>query len=165
MTALGKHLVAAAKEANGKPWVQRPAPKPRKSAAATTAPEWVLQAAMIAEFHKCQAEGYKFRAAGDMNAGRRGRWAAAQAKAMGLNRGETDIRLYGSGGRLLLVEVKTAKAAKGKRSGRSVDQERAHDEFAELGFEVLIAAPEDEAHARALAREIAVKFCAGGGGL
>lgn len=164
MGAGWQRAVAAAKATQDitapRPWVKRKPPatapakiRKRQPAASSGPPEWVLQAAMAAEFNKCKDEGLKFRFAGDMNSAKRTRWAAAQAKAMGLNPGETDLRLYAYPARLLLVEVKTVK---GKKSD---DQDKAHDEFAELGFTVLVVTPRDEEHARSIAREIATKFC------
>ena len=109
-------------------------------------PEWLLQAAMIAEFHKLEASGMALSAVGDMNAGKRSRWSATQAKAMGMTAGEPDIRVYGYPARVLLIEVKTTK---GKLSAKQIAR---HDRLAELGHTVLVVAPTDEDNARHLAR-------------
>jgi hypothetical protein len=113
----------------------------------------VLQAAAVAEWHKLEKEGWPFTCAADMNAGKRSRWAAAQAKAMGMTAGEPDTRLYGYPARILFVEVKTTTGKK------SAAQDARFDRLAQLGHTVLVVAPRDEEHARSIAREIATKFC------
>jgi hypothetical protein len=137
------------------PWVARPAPKPKRKPAAAALPEWLLQAHMMAEWNKLEAEGWELSAVGDMNAGKRGPWAAQQAKSLGMKAGEPDCRLYGYPARILFVEVKTTKGKK------SEAQDARHDRLAQLGHTVLVVAPRDEAHARSIAREIATKFCEG----
>lgn len=52
--------------------------------------------------------GKRFTLAADMAAGRRSVQTAAIAKATGLTPGEHDLRLYMEGGRLGLIEYKTA---------------------------------------------------------
>jgi hypothetical protein len=141
------------------PWVARPAPKPKRKAAAAALPEWLLQAHMMAEWNKLESEGWAFSAVGDMNAARRSPQTAMQCKAMGMKAGEPDVRLYGYPARILFLEVKTTK---GKKSDA---QDARHDRLAALGHTVLVVAPRDEAHARSIAREIATKFCDPAGGL
>lgn len=133
--------------------VTLPAARKRKPAAPPGPPEWVLQSHMMAEWNKLEAEGMEFSAVADMNAGKRGRWAASQAKAMGMKSGEPDLRIYGYPARILFVEVKTATGKKSRA------QDLRHDRLAALGHTVLVVAPRDEEHARSIAREIATKFC------
>jgi hypothetical protein len=149
----------AAKAMSTAPWITRPAPKPKRKPAPPTIPEWLLQAAMVAEFNLLEDQGYALSAVGDMNAGRRSYQEAAKCKAMGMRSGEPDLRLYGASARVLFIEVKTTTGRK------STAQDNRHDRLAALGFTVLVVAPRDEAHARSIAREIATKFCDPAGGL
>ena len=126
--------------------------KPRK-AKPPSLPEWILQAAMIAEWNKCEAEGMALSAVGDMNAAKRSYQTAMQCKAMGLKPGEPDVRLYGYPARVLFVEVKR----KGEKP--SPKQVERHDLLAELGHTVLVVAPTDQDDARRIARAIANQFC------
>lgn len=116
-------------------------------------PEWVLQAYFVNELRKLEADGLPISAVGDMNAGRRSFQTASQAKAMGLTPGEPDVRIYGEGGRLQLVEIKV----KG-RKGLSDDQKARHKRLNELGHPVLTAVLVDESSARLAARVIATSF-------
>lgn len=77
-----------------------------------------------------------------MNSARRTLKEAGQAKAMGLNPGSPDVRVYMPGARLLMVEYK--RGTKGKRSQEQIDT---HDQLTEWGFDVVTLAPssEDEA--------------------
>lgn len=143
-----------------RPWVKCkpdatvPAKKRKRQPVASSGlPEWLLQSYMMAEWNLLESQGMEFSAVADMNAGKRGRWAASQAKAMGLKPGEPDCRLYGYPARILFVEVKTTKGKK------STAQDLRHDRLAALGHTVLVVAPRDEEHARSIAREIAAKFC------
>jgi len=114
-------------------------------------PEWLLQAAMVAEFNKMEASGWPLTVAGDMNAGKRSFAAAAQAKAMGMKAGEPDVRVYASDRRLFLIEIKTP-------SGRVSDgQDKRHDRLAALGHHVHVAFLGTEAGARQYARDLAIK--------
>lgn len=148
------------------PWVNssmlfaqpKPVKRKRKSKAPGL-PEWMLQAAMMAEFDRLEADGWELSAAGDMNAGRRSFQEAKRCKAMGMKAGEPDIRLYGASGRILFIEVKT------KTGRKSEAQDARHTRLAVLGHTVLVVAPDDEAHARLIARSIATKFCDPAGGL
>ena len=132
---------------------------PSKKSAASAIPEWLLQASMMAEFDRLEANGWELSAEGDMNAARRSFQEAAKCKAMGMKKGTPDIRLYGASGRIMFIEVKT------KRGRKSEAQDTRHDRLAALGHTVLVVAPDDEAHARLIARSIATKFCDPAGGL
>lgn len=141
------------------PWITKQAENAKRRASRKpkppVLPEWILQAAMIAEWNQCEAEGYALSAVGDMNAGKRSYQTAMQCKAMGMKAGEPDCRLYGYPARVMFVEVKTAK---GKKSDA---QDKRHDRLAELGHTVLVVAPKDQVDARLIARKIADKFCKG----
>ena len=67
--------------------------------------------------------------------------------------GEPDLRLYGSPGRVLLVELKR----KGGRTSKCQDARIAR--LAELGFGVLVLTLESEEGARLMAYQTAVRFC------
>lgn len=74
-----------------------------------TVPEYKIQAAGVRALRTMPEFGRRFTLAADMAAGRRSRQNAAIAKATGLVAGEADLRLYLEGGRLGLIEYKTAK--------------------------------------------------------
>lgn len=118
------------------------------------AEEWMLQAAAVRalrampEYAKTaeHAGPGKFTMAGDFNAGRRGRQESVKAKATGLTAGEADLRVYGFGGRLLMLEYKNA-------DGRlSADQNARHATLRALGFvlEVVKATTPDECATRSV---------------
>lgn len=114
-----------------------------------TAPEleWKLQAAAVKAaraipgFGNSAAPGVTFTLAGDFNAGRRGMQESVKAKATGLVKGEADLRLYFSDGRLKMIEY---KAARGRLSPEQVVR---HELFRHLGFEVVVIKAETEAEA------------------
>lgn len=115
-------------------------------------PEWLLQAAMIAEFNKLEEQGWHISAVGDMNAGRRSRAAQQIAKATGMKAGEPDVRLYAGAGKIHLIEIKTAE-------GRTSEaQDDRHDRLATLGHKVHVAFLGTEAAARDYAREFAKHY-------
>jgi hypothetical protein len=114
-----------------------------------------LQAAMIAEFHKLEAQGWPLTCAGDMNAARRTKAEAAHAKATGLTAGEPDVRVYVYGGRIGLIELKR------KRGVVSDAQAKRHKRLAELGHKVFVVKLGTETEARETAREIARALCPG----
>lgn len=84
----------------------------------TAAPidEWELQAAAVWALHQmpeyaANANDIGFRSftiAGD-NAARRSRQESMKAVATGIAAGDPDIRVYGAGGRLLLIEYKNSE--------------------------------------------------------
>lgn len=136
------------------PWRNAPPPKaraPRKPKAPTGPLEWQLQAWFVNELHKLEKEGWPLTCAGDMNAGKRGRGAAALAKLTGLTAGEPDVRIYFKGGRIKLVEIKRAKGIV------SEAQRNRHLDLARLGFHVqtlwLIDETDARFHAAAIARD------------
>lgn len=90
-------------------------------------PEWRLQAAVVADFHKAQDAGMAFEFAGDMNAGKRN---GTRATVTGLKAGEPDLRLYLPGGRLKMIELKAHKGV------LSLAQRLRHKKLRELGFEI-----------------------------
>ena len=76
--------------------------------------------------------------AGDQNAAKRGRSAAPLAKLMGLRPGETDLRIYLAGGRLVSIEVKLP-LGHGRGFGRiSKAQNARHAQLRKLGFDVFV---------------------------
>ncbi|TPJ86940.1 MULTISPECIES: VRR-NUC domain-containing protein [unclassified Mesorhizobium] len=97
--------------------------------------EWRLQAEAVRQLRAMpeyaasaeDATTASFTLAADFNAGKRD---AAKAKATGVTAGETDLRVYGSAGRLLLVEYKNAE---GRLSG---DQKDRHALLRALGYRV-----------------------------
>lgn len=108
------------------------APKVERRSIPRRFPEWRGQAAIIARFHKLEAEGWPFTCAGDQNAEKRGAVARAKAKVTGITAGEPDIRIYLPNGRLGLIEC---KADKGKLSD---GQTKRHARLKELGHEVVV---------------------------
>lgn len=72
--------------------------------------EWELQAAQVRALRAMPEYAHQFLLAGDMNAERRGPKARMVATASGMTPGEPDLRIYGQGGRLLLIENKVGRA-------------------------------------------------------
>lgn len=72
--------------------------------------EWELQAAMVRALRSMPEYSHQFLLAADMNAERRGPKARMVATASGMTPGEPDLRIYGKGGRLLLIENKVGRA-------------------------------------------------------
>lgn len=101
-------------------------------------PEWRIQAEAVRRLRGLPGYGDEagedvaFTLAGDFNAARRSRQEIVKAKATGLTAGEEDLRIYGRGGRLLLIEVK------GARTPVSADQKLRHALHRHLGFEVVV---------------------------
>lgn len=100
--------------------------------------EWEIQAEAIRRLKQLPgygdewAPGVTFTVAGDFNAGYRGPRQAVIAKATGITAGEEDIRVYGQGGRLLLIEMK------GPKTPVSKEQKARHELHRQLGFRVEI---------------------------
>lgn len=98
--------------------------------------EWEIQAEGVRRvkalpgFGDSAAPGVTFTLAADFNAGRRSRQQSTIAKATGIAAGEQDLRFYGQGGRMLLVEVK------GPKTPISADQVKRHALHRALGFRV-----------------------------
>lgn len=103
-------------------------------------PEWILQAAAVRALRGMPEFDATFTLAADFNAGKRD---AAKAKAAGITAGEPDVRIYGAGGRLLLIEYKNAE---GRLSGEQVAR---HALLRSLGYrvEVIKAATPEECSA------------------
>jgi len=117
--------------------------------------EDVHQACAIRALRKAERDGFPITSSGDMNAGKRGAKAAATAALTGLTPGETDIRIYLDGGKLISVELKTEK-------GRlSTEQKDRHELLRGLGFEVHVVKNE---HPLDTAIEVMEIACAAGGG-
>lgn len=125
-------------------------------------PEWMLQAEAVRQLkampeYAATAESAKpgtFTFAADFNAGKRN---ATRAKATGVMAGEPDIRVYGYGARLLLIEYKNAegelsvdKVVKGKKR---VGQTTRHALLRALGYrvEVIKATTPEECAAASVA--------------
>jgi hypothetical protein len=70
--------------------------------------------------------------AADMNRGKRSMSAGMLAKAMGMQAGETDLRVYMPGGRIVLIELKCPP------NGLSAAQKERHPKLRALGFEVYV---------------------------
>lgn len=134
------------------PWANKPARAPSKRKPAAL-PEYMLQAAMVAEFNKLEAEGWPLSAVGDMNAARRGYAEAAKCKAMGMKAGEPDVRVYLESGKLVLIEVKVGNGA------LSPAQVERHGRLRWLGHTVGVARLTTEEQARQYAREVATVHC------
>ena len=103
--------------------------------------EWRLQAEAVRRLRALPefeaSDGNSFALAADFNAGKRD---AAKAKATGVTAGETDLRIYGANGRLLLIEYKNAE---GRLSGEQRDR---HALLRSLGYRVEViksATPEE----------------------
>lgn len=100
--------------------------------------EWEIQAEAVRQcralpgFGDEWAPGVTFTLAGDFNAGRRNPRQAVIARATGITPGETDLRFYGLGGRLLMVELK------GPKTPVSPEQKTRHALLRGLGHRVEI---------------------------
>jgi hypothetical protein len=105
--------------------------------------EWELQAAQVHALRAMPEYGAGFLLAGDMNAGKRGPRAQVQAKATGMEPGEPDLRIYGKGGRLLLIENKVGRAP------LTPAQKDRHPAMAGLGHPVTVLRANDAATAAA----------------
>jgi hypothetical protein len=100
--------------------------------------EWELQAAAVRALkampgHANTAKNMaadSFTIAGDMNGDYRSKQAAVKAKATGIAAGDPDLRVYASGGRLLLIEYK------GEEGRLSADQKERHALLRALGYRV-----------------------------
>lgn len=104
--------------------------------------EWRLQAAAVRALKAMPEFGRAFDLEGDFNAARRSMQESVKAKATGLTPGAFDLRIYMTGGRLGLIEM---KAARGRLSPEQVDR---HAALRRLGFEhqaVVKVTSEDEA--------------------
>jgi hypothetical protein len=113
----------------------------RRGASREAVPEWRLQGAAVQRLRRMRGYGTRFTIAGDMNAAKRGPRAQLEAKATGMEPGEPDLRVYLRGGRLGLIEFKTA-------TGRlSPSQKVRHALLKALGFDVVIVQVTTEAEA------------------
>lgn len=122
-----------------------------KAGKVTTTPalplEWELQEAQVRRLRNLPEYGKQFLLAGDMNSGKRGPKAQAQAIATGMTPGEPDLRIYLIGGRLASIENKVGK---GRLSPAQRDR---HAALARLGhtIEVVSATTEEDAADQAVA--------------
>jgi hypothetical protein len=105
-----------------------------------------MQAAMVEALRKMPEHGKQFLFAGDMNAERRGHKARTKALKTGMAAGEPDMRIYGIGGRLLLIENKVGKAP------LTASQEARHPALAAIGHPVTVvrATTKEDAAAQAV---------------
>jgi hypothetical protein len=100
--------------------------------------EWQIQAEAVRRVRQLGGygdelgRGVVFTLAGDFNSARRSPQQAVIAKATGIAAGEPDIRLYGRGGRLLLIEMK------GPKTPISADQKKRHALLGKLGHPVAV---------------------------
>lgn len=102
--------------------------------------EWELQAAAVRALKAMP--GYAeaasdvvpggFTIAGDMNGDYRSKQAAVKAKATGIAAGDPDLRVYASGGRLLLIEYK------GEEGTVTASQKVRHPLLRALGYTVQV---------------------------
>lgn len=98
--------------------------------------EWQIQAEavrrcrMLPGFGDEASDSVTFTLAGDFNASRRSPQQSTIAKATGIVAGEQDLRFYGQGGNMLLVEMK------GPKTPISKDQHKRHALHRHLGFRV-----------------------------
>jgi hypothetical protein len=98
--------------------------------------EWEIQAEAVRRlkrlpgYGEVAGPGVTFTLAGDFNAARRSRQESVKARATGIAAGEPDLRLYGRGGKLLLIEMK------GPKTPVSADQRKRHALHRSLGFQV-----------------------------
>jgi hypothetical protein len=125
----------------------------------TTSPslplEWELQAAQVRHLRQLPQYGTQFILAADMNAERRGPKARTIALASGMTAGEPDLRIYASGGRLLLIENKVGR---GRLSPAQVDR---HAALTRLGFRVVVLRATSEEDAIAQVVEAVMSFVVG----
>jgi hypothetical protein len=100
--------------------------------------EWQVQAEAVRRLRQlpgygdAAGPGVAFTLAGDFNSARRSPQQATIAKATGIAAGEPDLRIYGAGGRLLLIELK------GPKTPVSADQKKRHPLLASLGHPVCL---------------------------
>jgi hypothetical protein len=94
--------------------------------------EWELQAAQVRRLLAMPEYGTHFLLAGDQNAAKRGPRAQVEALAAGMTAGEPDLRVYGTGGRVWLIENKVGRAA------LTDSQRERHPALAAIGHPVTI---------------------------
>jgi hypothetical protein len=92
-----------------------------------TAAAWSEDDLQMAIVQTLRRRGILF--AADQNAGKRSKRDGARRKALGMAAGEPDLRLYLDDGRIVFVEVKTAR---GRMSGAQIERRKALDA---LGYE------------------------------
>jgi len=80
----------------------------------------------VAQF--LRREGYMF--AADQNAGRRSARDGARRKALGMAAGEPDLRIYLDGGRIVFIEMKTARGQLSKSQKQRIKALRDRDHIA-----------------------------------
>ena len=98
--------------------------------------KWIedhLQMAVAQKLRRLEDERDDFTFAADMGGmAAANKRVAGRAKLMGLRKGETDLRLYFAGPRLLMIEMKTINGA------LSDDQKKRHALFKIMGFDVQV---------------------------
>lgn len=91
-----------------------------------------IQAALATVLHRIEKETKSFSFSADMNAGKRSKGDGAKKKAMGMRRGESDIRIYLPAGKIWLIELKTKDGPVRK------DQRDRHATLRSLGHDVMV---------------------------
>jgi hypothetical protein len=91
-------------------------------------PEWSLQASIAADLERRIAEGAPFAFACGLEGVRLNHYQAKLAKAMGMQSGEPDLRLYFANARLVFIELK------GDGGSLSADQKERIPILRGLGF-------------------------------
>lgn len=118
-------------------------------------PEWRCQAAAVRALRSHPDYGRRFLVAGDMNAGKRGPQAQAQAQATGMTPGEPDLRVYLDKGAVRLIEYKLAK---GRLSPAQRDR---HAAMARIGHRVEVVWAASEADCAAQTVKLVEDWLAG----
>jgi hypothetical protein len=101
-------------------------------------PEWKLQAVVVSDWHKRIDRGERFAFAGDMNGVSLTPSQAGRAKLTGITSGEPDLRIFLSGGRLKMIEMKAEKGVLSK------SQKERHELLRSLGFEIKVVKANSE---------------------
>lgn len=121
-----------------------------------------MQAAMCQALRKMPEYGKQFLFAGDMNAERRGHKARTKALKTGMAAGEPDMRIYGEGGRLLLIENKVGTFDPRKPDKHlTASQKVRHPALAAVGHPVTVICATNESDAAAQAVALVRGWLAG----
>ena len=91
---------------------------------------WKEDNLQLAVAQHLRREGYMF--AADQNAGRRSARDGARRKALGMAAGEPDLRIYLDGGRIVFIEMKTARGQLSKSQKQRIKALRDRDHIAHV---------------------------------
>tara|TARA_R100001230_G_C5470780_1_gene25730 strand:+ start:20 stop:415 length:396 start_codon:yes stop_codon:yes gene_type:complete len=91
---------------------------------------WKEDDLQLAVAQHLRREGYLF--AADQNAGRRSARDGARRKALGMAAGEPDLRVYLDGGRIVFIEMKTARGQLSKNQKQRIKALRQRDHIAHV---------------------------------